>query len=85
MESGENLGLSSKAKEERERLDASAPPLFSKLRILWVIVHRFKKLISGAHRSDDVAYEIYIPKNEGRNSFKAANLRTTWPGRILNF
>ncbi|NDI16773.1 MAG: hypothetical protein EBY83_02225 [Verrucomicrobia bacterium] len=85
MESGENLGLSSKAKEERERLDASAPPFFSKLRILWVIVHRFKKLISGAHRSDDVAYEIYIPKNEGRNSFKAANLRTTWPGRILNF
>ena len=85
MESGENLGLSLKAKEERERLDASAPSFFSKLRILWVIVHRFKKLISGAHRSDDVAYGIYIPKNEGRNSFKAANLRTTWPGRILNF
>jgi glycosyltransferase involved in cell wall biosynthesis len=85
MESGENLGLSPTAKEERERLDASAPLFFSKLRILWVIVHRFKKLISGAHRSDDVAYEIYIPKNEGRNSFKASNLRTTWPGRILNF
>ena len=85
MESGENLGLSSKAKEERERLDASAPFFFSKLRILWVIVHRFKKLISGAHRSDDVAYEIYIPKSEGRNLFRAANLRTTWPGRVLNF
>jgi hypothetical protein len=85
MESGENLGLSSKAKEERERLDASAPLLFRKLRILWVIVHRFKKLISGAHRSDDVAYQIYITKKEGRNPFKASNLRTTWPGRILNF
>jgi len=52
---------------------------------LWVIVHRFKKLINGAHRSDDVAYEIYIPKKEARNPFKASNLRTTWPGRILNF
>ena len=85
MESGENLGLSSTAKEERERLDASAPLFFSKLRILWVIIHRFKKLISGAHRSDDVVYEIYMPNQSGRNSFKAANLRTTWPKRMLNF
>jgi glycosyltransferase involved in cell wall biosynthesis len=85
MDSGENLGLSSKAKEERERLDASAPLLFRKLRILWVIVHRFKKLISGAHRSEGVAYEIYMAKNEGRNLFRAANLRTTWPGRVLKF
>ena len=85
MESGENLGLSPTAKEERERLDASAPPFFSKLRILWVIVHRFKKLIFGAHRSEDVAYDIYIPKKNGRNSFKAYHLRTTWPGRVLNF
>ena len=85
MESGENLGLSPRAKEERSRLDASAPLFFSKLRILWVIVHRFKKLISGAHKSENVTYEIYMPKREGRNSFKAFNLRTTWPGRIFNF
>jgi hypothetical protein len=85
MESGENLGLSPKATEERERLDASAPLFFRKLRILWVIVHRFKKLICGAHRSEDMAYDIYIPKKDGRNSFKASHLRTTWPGRVLNF
>ena len=85
MESGENLGLSPRAKEERERLDASAPLFFRELRILWVIVHRFKRLISGAHKSEDVAYGIYIPKKEGRNPFKAFNLRTTWPGRIFNF
>ena len=85
MESGENLGLSSKAKEERERLDASAPLFFSKLRILWVIVHRFKKLISGAHRSEDVAYEIYLPKSYERKTFYAKRLRTTWPGRIFNY
>lgn len=85
METGENLGLSPTAKEERSRLDASAPLFFSKLRILWVIVHRFKKLMSGAHKSENVAYEIYMPKKEGRNSFKAFNLRTTWPGRIFNF
>ena len=81
MESGENLGLSTEAKEERERLNASAPLFLSKVKMLWVIVHRFKKLISGAHRSDDVAYEMYLPKNERRKSFLATCLRTTWPGR----
>ncbi len=85
MESGENLGLSPTAKEERERLDASAPLFFSKLKILWVIVHRIKKLISGAHKSDDVAYEIYLPKGDKRKAFTAKRLRTTWPGRMLNF
>jgi hypothetical protein len=82
MESGENLGLSPEAKEERERLDASAPSFFRKLRFLWVVAHRLRKLISGAHRSEDVTHEIYLPKSEGRKAFYAKKLRTTWPGRL---
>ncbi|NCZ53945.1 MAG: hypothetical protein EBY81_08640, partial [Verrucomicrobia bacterium] len=84
MESGENLGLSSKAKEERERLDASAPLCLRKLRPLWVLVHRARRLWSGAHRSEDVSYGIYLPKQSGRKAFTAKRLRTTWPGRIFN-
>jgi hypothetical protein len=82
MESGENLGLSPEAKEERERLDASAPSFFRKLRFLWVVAHRLRKLIRGAHRSEDVTHEIYLPKSEGRKAFYAKKLRTTWPGRL---
>ena len=85
MESGENLGLSLTAKEERERLDASAPPYFRALRPVWVLAHRLRRLWSGAHRSEDVAYEIYLPKELGRKTFNAKRLRTTWPGRMLNF
>ena len=85
MESGENLGLSLKAKEERARLDASAPPYLKVLRPVWVLAHRVKRLWSGAHRSEDVAYGIYLPKQSGRKAFTAKRLRTTWPGRILNF
>jgi len=85
MESGENLGLSSAAKEERARLDASAPPYFRALRPVWVLVHRLRRLWSGAHRSEDVAYGIYLPKQSGRKAFTAKRLRTTWPGRIFNF
>jgi len=85
MESGENLGLSSIAKEERERLDLSAPLYFRVLRPAWVLLHRARRLWSGAHRSEDVAYEIYLRKESGRKAVYAKRLRTTWPGRMLNF
>jgi len=85
MESGENLGLSSAAKEERERLDASAPLYFRVLRPVWVLVHRFRRLWAGAHQSEEVSYGIYLPKQSGRKAFTAKSLRTTWPGRMLNF
>jgi glycosyltransferase involved in cell wall biosynthesis len=85
MESGENLGLSPEAKEERERLDASAPFFFRMLRPFWVGAHRLRRLISGAHRSEDVKHEIYLPKSEARKEFYAKRLRTTWPGRVFNF
>jgi len=84
-ESGENLGLSSGAKEERERLDASAPLYFRVLRPVWVFLHRVRRIWSGAHRSEDVSYGIYLPKESGRKAFTAKGLRTTWPGRIFNF
>jgi glycosyltransferase involved in cell wall biosynthesis len=85
MESGENLGLSSAAKEERARLDASAPLYFKVLRPVWVLMHRLRRLWAGAHQAEDVAYEIYLPKESERKAFYAKRLRTTWPGRMLNF
>ena len=85
MESGENLGLSLTAKEERKRLDASAPLYFKVLRPVWVLVHRVRRLWSGAHRSENVSYGIYLPKQSARKVFTARRLRTTWPGRMLNY
>jgi hypothetical protein len=85
MESGENLGLSSAAKDERARLDNSAPLYFKVLRPVWVLAHRARRLWSGAHRSEDVAYGIYLPKQSARKELHAKKLRTTWPGRIFNF
>jgi hypothetical protein len=85
MESGQNLGLSPAAEKERERLNASAPFLYRKLKILWVALHRIKRLIGRQHRSEDVAYEVYLPKSDKRKVFTAKRLRTTWPGRMLNF
>ena len=85
IESGQNLGLSPAADKERERLNASAPFMLRKLKVLWVAIHRIKRLIGRQHRSEDVAYEIYLPKSDERKAFTARRLRTTWPGRMLNF
>ena len=84
MESGQNLGLSLAAEKERERLNASAPYLYRKLKILWVAFHRIKRLIGRQHRSEDVAYEVYLPNSDKRKVFYAKRLRTTWPGRMFN-
>ena len=85
MESGQNLGFTPAAEKERKRLNASAPLMYRKLKILWVALHRIKRLIGRQHRSEDVAYEVYLPKGDKRKAFTAKRLRTTWPGRILNF
>ena len=85
MESGQNLGLTPAAVKERERLNATAPFMFRKLKILWVAIHRLKRLIDRQHRLEDVAYEVYLPKSDKRKAFYAKRLRTTWPGRGFYF
>jgi hypothetical protein len=82
MEDGANLGLSPVAKEERARLDASAPALLRALRPAWVWGHRLRRLLRGAYRAEDVNYQIYVSGKDQREPFSATKLRTTWPGRM---
>jgi len=82
MEDGANLGLSPVAKEERARLDASAPAILRILRPAWVWGHRFRRLLRGAYRAEDVNYQIYVAGDDQREHFSASKLRTTWPGRM---
>jgi len=82
MEDGANLGLSPVAKEERARLDASASAILRILRPAWVWGHRFRRLLRGAYRAEDVNYQIYVAGEDHREHFSASKLRTTWPGRM---
>jgi glycosyltransferase involved in cell wall biosynthesis len=82
MEDGANLGLSPVAKEERTRLDASAPAILRVLRPAWVWGHRFRRLLRGAYRAEDVNYQIYVSGKDPRKVFSESKLRTTWPGRM---
>lgn len=85
MESGQNLGLGEKARAEARRLCGEAPAWMRWLRFLWVLRHRWRRLIRGAHRRRTFDYQIYVPGSLTRQTFHAQRLTTIWPGRVWNY
>jgi len=85
MEAGDNLGLSATAIAERGRLNRSAPVWMRALRPWWVIWHRVRRVVGGAHHAENIAHEIYFPEQSQRKPVFAKKLRTTWPGRVMRF
>jgi len=84
IDSGENLGLGTRAIAERARLDSTAPLPMRWLRPLWILLHRCKRLVCGAHRPEEMHWSIYLSGGQTRTDFHAEKLRTTWPGRFWN-
>ena len=84
-EDGGNLGMSQKAREERNRLNRTASRCMQASRLWWVLWHRIRRVAAGAHFADDLAYEIYLPELSQRRRFMAKKLPTAWPGRIWNY
>ena len=85
MEAGNNLGLSPTALMERERLTRSAPVWMRWLRPWWVLWHRIRRLVAGAHVADDLTYEIFLAHQPHRRPVLAKKIRATWPGRMWGF
>ena len=85
VDTGENLGMTAVARQERIRLTHTASTWMRLLRPFWSIFHRLRRLSYGAHHRRSVTYGIYLPKSDKRKAFHAKRLRTTWPGRMLKF
>lgn len=85
VDTGENLGMTAVARQERIRLKHTASSLMRHLRLFWSILHRVRRFSCGAHQRISLTYEIYLPNSRGRVVFQVKRLRTMWPGRILNF
>lgn len=77
-----NLGLSPLAKEERIRLNQTAPHWMRLLSLVWVMEHRFRRWMHGCHKRTDVAYSLFLGNAEQRSSRVERRLRTSWPGRL---
>lgn len=84
-ETNHNLGFGKKAKAEARRLASEAPWWMRWGRIIWLIQHRWRKLITGGYKSSTFDYQIYTPSSLQRQVFHAKRLRTFWPKRIINF
>jgi len=84
-EDGGNLGMGAAAREERIRLNQTAPLWMQILRPWWVIWHRCRRLLAGCHQKADVSYEAYLLGSHKRKQFSAPSLRSTWPGRVWGF
>jgi len=85
VDTGENLGMTTVARQERIKLTYTASSWMRHLRPFWSTLHRVRRFSFGAYRRISLTYEIYLPNSEGRAVFHAKSLRTTWPGRMLNF
>ena len=85
VETGENLGTTSAALEERKRLNQTAPFWMRILRPGWLLIHRARKFMLGAHLPRSFQYETYIKEDVSRHSFSSKGLRATWPGRMWKY
>ena len=85
VETGENLGMSAVAREERARLTATAPFWIRYLKPGWLLFHRVRRLSVGALRARDLKYQVFFPRAAKRREFAALSLRATWPGRMWGY
>ena len=81
IDSGENLGMTDTAQKEREQLTRTAPFWIRIFRPGWLLLHRARRFLAGAHQSRSFTYKIFSFPSAERREFVAASLRATWPGR----
>lgn len=85
LESGMNLGLGEKARDEAKRLKQEAPLWMRSSRPLWVLGHRWRRFRQGGYRRRTFDYEIYLRGVSGRKKLHADRLSSIWPGRVWNY
>ena len=81
-EDGGNLGMGAGAREERIRLNQTAPLWMQILRPWWVLWHRCRRWFGGCHQKADILLKIHFLGHRQRRECLARGLQTIWPGRI---
>jgi glycosyltransferase involved in cell wall biosynthesis len=85
IDSGENLGMTAIAREERDQLTLTAPFWIRILRPGWLLFHRTRRFLAGAHRPRSFIYKVISYPSMERKEVSATLLRATWPGRMWGF
>ena len=78
-DTGENMNLKPNALAEKVRLFRSAPRAAKAMAGLIVCAHRFRKLLTGAYWSQNIAYDIWCKGiNDGRTHFHETSVGPFW-------
>jgi glycosyltransferase involved in cell wall biosynthesis len=85
IDSGENLGMTAIAREERDQLTLTAPFWVRLFRPGWLLLHRARRFLAGAHRPRNFIYKVISYPSMERKEVSAPLLRATWPGRMWGF
>lgn len=85
VETGKNLGMTAIAQKERKEITRTASFWMRIFRPGWLLIHRARRFLAGAHRARDQKYKIFLPHQDKRAELSAPLLRATWPGRMWEF
>jgi len=85
VDSGENLGMTAVARKEREQLTRTAPFWVRMFRPGWLLLHRVRRFLAGAHRPLSFTYKIFSSPCAERREFVAPCVRGIWPGRMWGY
>ena len=80
-DSGDNYSLTGPVKAEQVRMMRKVPAPVRVFKPLWMIVHRIKKLFSGAYIRRPVSYALYAGEGTDRSSFSVNKAPVVWKGR----
>ncbi len=78
-ETGQNMNLLPNAMRERKEFHALAPSWARRLRPLWLVHHRLRRILSGTLRQEPFSYSIYTANSpDKRVRFTVANPTPKW-------
>ena len=82
-DTGDNMNMKPNALAEQVRLRESAPTWVQKLRPLWTMQHRLRRLVHGVYRPKPLSYAIYTHESpSARQTFDVAKPTFLWRGRF---
>jgi glycosyltransferase involved in cell wall biosynthesis len=83
-ETGKNLGLDRAAMEEYMQLRAAVPLWIIRLRYLWVLLYRLKKLFCGGYHLCPFEYSLYVDHSDARRKVVVSKPESRWLSRLGN-
>jgi glycosyltransferase involved in cell wall biosynthesis len=79
---GSSLGMTEDSLEEQEKLAAGLSAVIRRMKPVWIVANRIRKLICGGYFQKPFQYSIYCNAEQDRTPFFVENPETRWVTRM---